>query len=99
RDYKVTGVQTCALPILQTGMAGVSGAGTLLHLSASLRAALSHLPVHDLQAGVAGISSAGALLHLSARVRAALSHLPVHDLQAGRSEERRVGKERKDRRR
>src|SRR2546426_4680313 len=32
RDYKVTGVQTCALPILDTGLAGIHEGGTAFRM-------------------------------------------------------------------
>src|SRR5256885_10883569 len=85
RGYKVTGVQTCALPISEHGEVLPGGGAPLV----AARAA----EVGGGVAGVPGGSTAGTAAHASLRVRGE----PLLRVEAlvvgGRSEERRVGKE------
>src|SRR5205823_7274652 len=86
RDKLVTGVQTCALPIYQTG-APVGQVG-LLVVTAERKAVIAvRLPVRDETADVSCLGQ-----QRRADVEAASG--PAAGLQTvGRSEERRVGKE------
>src|SRR5205807_7969395 len=92
RDYKVTGVQTCALPIflaVQERYRELNGRE--LALAITLSAFLSILPLVLVGIAVFGFFSAGASKDLAAEAVKRLSLDTSSD--TARSEERRVGKE------
>src|SRR5690348_17479098 len=91
RDGRVTGVQTCALPIWSR--ASGSSAATATFVGAAGVTAAGADPF----VGAGGVVAAGGAVTAlgAAVVEAASGSLPATAGVAGRSEERRVGKERR----
>src|SRR5207249_6665634 len=91
RDRNVTGVQTCALPILENALAVLPGSGTkqrsvLLLDLATARAGTD--PDHAVELASQAVNILQTIWYPTARDR-----LPALRTSLGRSEERRVGKE------
>src|SRR5690606_39798431 len=86
RDFHVTGVQTCALPIL--GLGAVCTVWVLYLFGSSARSALTVARVHEVGSESGGYLVSYVLPFLTVETPGALDALAY-----GRSEERRVGKE------
>src|SRR5690606_40301602 len=91
RDFHVTGVQTCALPISASGVSTTLGRGGSDY-SASLIGAMLNCDEVWIWTDVDGVMTADPRIVPDARTIEVLTHSEVSEL---RSEERRVGEERR----
>src|SRR5690606_40839303 len=93
RDFHVTGVQTCALPIFfdrigKGGMAEIFLARTTTEFGGSRLVVVKQILPH-----LVGVSGFADLLVAEAKLAARLNHANIVQILDLRSEERRVGKE------